>query len=333
MEKEIIKSDIGNNQNLTISYNSNLNNCGVIDSKNSPTARSLHTLVYLNKSLYLFGGYDGNRRTNDFYKYDLLLKSWSKIVTQDIPPSPRERHVAVVHDNSLFIFGGYDGINRLNDFYEFIYSGSGLPPTPRHSMCAVVFDGNMFVFSGYDGFCRSELHRFNFETNTWSEIKSRGSWPRERYRTSAAIYKNSMYIYGGHDGTKQLDDFWCFDLKKFLWEEIKVQNLPQMRDSHTTFVYKDSLYIQGGSVNVQSKADFFEYNFNSSTWTYFKNTFDEKNSVFCHSGAFVPFQDTFYIFGGFNGQTRHNIFRYFCLKEEKIKTNSNIYDSYVNNEK
>lgn len=141
-----------------------------------------------------------------------------------MPPSSRERHVAVVHDRSIFIFAGYDGVNRLNDFYEFntdnntwqevIYSGSGLPPSARHSSCAVVADGSMYVFGGYDGNCKSDLHRFNFETNTWNEIKKNlnNSWPRERYRTSSTIFNNQMYIYGGHDGSKQLDDFWCFDL-------------------------------------------------------------------------------------------------------------------------
>lgn len=38
------------------------------------------------------------------------------------------------------------------------------------------------------------------------------------------------------------------------------------------------------------------------------------NSVFCHSGAFVPFQETYFIFGGFNGFTRQNVFKYFSLK-------------------
>lgn len=222
----------------------------------------------------MFGGYLGNKRSNDFYKYDLLLKSWSKIVTQDIPPTPRERHVAVVHDNCMFIFGGYDGINRLNDFYEFnsenntwqevIYSGSGLPPTPRHSMCAIVYDGNMYVFAGYDGFTLNELHRFNFETNTWREVKQRlnSPWPSKRYRTSAALYNNFMYIYGGHNAINQLGDFWKFDLKKFIWEEIKIKdNMPLSRDSHTTFVHKDSLYIHGGTLKQLSKGDFFEYNF------------------------------------------------------------------------
>jgi N-acetylneuraminic acid mutarotase len=197
-------------------------------------------------------------------------------VTNDIPPSARERHVAVSHDNLMFIFGGYDGISRLNDFYEFnvdnntwqevIYSGSGLPPSPRHSTCATVYDGNMYVFSGYDGQCRSDLHRFNFETNTWGEVKKKNqsSWPKERYRTCAALYKNMMYVYGGHDGIRQLDDFWGFDIKKMIWEEIKVRpNLPSLRDSHMTFTNKDCLYIHGGSISNSNliKTDLFEYNF------------------------------------------------------------------------
>ena len=71
----------------------------------------------------------------------------------------------------------------------------------------------MYVFGGYDGNCRSDLHRFNFETNTWNEIKktSNCSWPRERYRTSASCYKDCLLIYGGHDGSKQLEDFGAFD--------------------------------------------------------------------------------------------------------------------------
>lgn len=147
-----------------------------------------------------------------------------------------------------------------------IYSGSGTPPTPRHSSCAVVSDGSIYVYGGYDGHCKTDLHRFNFETNTWIEIKktTNNSWPRERYRTSAAVYKDYMYIYGGHDGSKQLEDFWAFDLRSLQWRSIEVKpNIPSLRDSHVTFVYRDSLYIHGGSSanNIYYKGDFFEYNF------------------------------------------------------------------------
>jgi len=59
-------------------------------------------MVYLDRFIYIFGGYDGTKRTNDFYKFDICTnnfnkldnKIWVKIVTNDLPPSPRERHVA-----------------------------------------------------------------------------------------------------------------------------------------------------------------------------------------------------------------------------------------------
>lgn len=100
--------------------------------------------------MYVFGGYDGISRKNDFYSYDTDKLSWRKISTLDIPPQPRDRHVAVVYNRSIFIFGGYDGFNRVNDFYEYnvdfeswqevIFYGTEGPPTPRHSHSAVVYE-------------------------------------------------------------------------------------------------------------------------------------------------------------------------------------------------
>jgi hypothetical protein len=51
-------------------------------------------MVFFGKYIYLFGGYDGSKRTNDFYKYDIYSKVWTKIITNDMPPSARDRHVA-----------------------------------------------------------------------------------------------------------------------------------------------------------------------------------------------------------------------------------------------
>ena len=136
--------------------------------------------------------------------------------------------------------------------------GSGQPPTPRHSHCAIIYDGSIYVFGGYDGSYKSDLHRFNFETNTWKENKKLGSsslWPRERYRTSACVYNDCMYIYGVHYGSKQLGDIWSFDIngiylieEKTCWKLLEIQpNMPSLCDSHVSFVYKDGLYIHGGS--------------------------------------------------------------------------------------
>jgi len=72
--------------------------------------------IVVDDSLYIFGGYDGTQRTNDFYRFDFDTCTWTQIITNNLPPSPRDRHVAVVYDRFIYIFGGFDGVNRVNDF-------------------------------------------------------------------------------------------------------------------------------------------------------------------------------------------------------------------------
>ena len=99
-----------------------------------------------------------------------------------------------------------------------VYLGAGTPPTPRHSHSAVVYEDSMYVFGGYDGHYRNDFYRFNFVTNSWSQINLKpngnGVWPKSRYRTSTTVYKDMMFLFGGHDGARQLNDFYCFNFSK-----------------------------------------------------------------------------------------------------------------------
>ncbi len=66
---------------------------------------------------------------------------------------------------------------------------------------------------------------------------------------------------------------------------------------------------------------------------------NSSNHVFCHGGVFVDKTESFYIFGGYNGVTRLNDFKYFKLNDEDINTSirsQNFYknmESYINNKK
>jgi Galactose oxidase, central domain/Kelch motif len=128
-----------------------------------PCPRSLHSAVIWNDSLYIFGGYNGHVRVNDFHAYSFGTRRWSPVLPaahSGMPPSPRDRHVSVVHGNTLYIFGGFDGTSRTNDFYGFDFSSmtwreivprTGRPPSERHSHASVVHGNSMYVFGGYDG--------------------------------------------------------------------------------------------------------------------------------------------------------------------------------------
>ncbi len=77
----------------------------------------------------------------------------------------------------------------------------------------------MYVFGGNDGQIKSDLFKFNFKTNTWTEIENNNNnniWPKERCKTYASLYKNFMFIYGGNDGNDILDDLWSLDLSNIL---------------------------------------------------------------------------------------------------------------------
>jgi len=245
----------------------------------APCQRSLHTSSVLNGNLYIFGGYDGQSRINDFHGYSFRDKTWAPIIATNPQnaPSPRDRHISVVYQNSIYIFGGFDGTSRVNDFYGFDFSTmrwnaihpqhGTFAPSPRHSHSAVVYKDSLYVFGGYDGSYRSDFHQFHFPTGRWSAISphanqhqqphhhhhnnANGRQPRARYRATCTVHEPShcMLLFGGHDGSRHLSDTHVFDFEQMCWlNAVHTEGVPPIpRDSHVSAVYEDSMYIFGGS--------------------------------------------------------------------------------------
>ena len=88
-----------------------------VEISSPPCARSLHASAIWKDEMFIFGGYDGASRRNDFYSFNFKNKQW-KLLNEEshgingLPPSPRDRHCAVVHNNSFYVFGGFDGSAR-----------------------------------------------------------------------------------------------------------------------------------------------------------------------------------------------------------------------------
>jgi len=166
--------------------------------------------VVYNRSIYIFGGYDGFNRVNDFYEYNVDTESWQEV-----------------------IFCGKEG-----------------PPTPRHSHSAVVYEDCMYVFGGYDGSYKNDFYKFNFTKNQWSRIKPIDEiWPTPRYRTSCTVVDEKMYMFGGHDGQQQLNDFYYYNFMKRKWNLINYSKSfePSPRDSHILTHSDNSILLFGGS--------------------------------------------------------------------------------------
>eukprot|EP00439_Symbiodinium_sp_Y106_P036774 s1607_g4.t1 len=296
-----------------------------------PKQRSLHASIVVGDCLYIFGGYDGSSRVNDFYKFSFKASKWSQIHPAGSSPTARDRHVVVSYAEKIYIFAGYDGNNRVNDFWQYdtehevwstVDPALGNPPTPRHSHSGVEYDGSMYIFAGYDGNYRSDFHRYNFPQRKWSIVPVKGSVPKARYRTSAVAYKNRMLVVGGHDGAKHLNDFYQFNFDTLEWSMVETTGQvppPSPRDSHSAVICGDSMYLFGGSTG-SARNDLYAFSFETDQWTEVRTTpgATQKSNVpcprFCHTCD--VYNNSLYVFGGYDGQQRLNDFWQFKLATE-----------------
>lgn len=341
----------------------------VVERGSAPSQRSLHASALSNGCLYVFGGYDGQSRINDFHSFDFGEKRWSSVLPSDAsgpPPSPRDRHVALVWRHDFYVFGGFDGTARVNDFFRFDFSNMTWsrvisvpnnnsiaghinttdnpttvqqqqhpPPSPRHSHAAVVHGDCMYVFGGYDGSYRSDFHQFDFHARCWSPVIASGRPPRARYRATAVVHENtdSLLLFGGHDGTRHLNDTHVYDFRSKAWSALGTSGpSPIPRDSHISVVHHDTLYVFGGSTgsamndlhqltlnttnqhrhttNNNNTTDTNKQDFNNSvinsTWSPLLTNGMPAGHRFCHVAN--VYGSAMYVFGGYDGSNRLNDF-------------------------
>ena len=123
-----------------------------------PSPRDRHTAVVHGKCFYVFGGYDGSSRVNDFFKYDLERKTWSEVLAvHGTPPTPRHspRRCSLWRLDVCFWW-----VRRVvpKDFYEFNFKTStwtqvpkmGRVPHARYRTACVVHGDCMVLFGGHD---------------------------------------------------------------------------------------------------------------------------------------------------------------------------------------
>lgn len=265
------------------------------DISSVPSARSLHASARWKDQLFIFGGYDGISRRNDFYSFHFKHKIWARIderighaeiqqqgianasyiyangQVRGEPPSPRDRHSAVVYKNEFYVFGGFDGHARVNDLYKYDIEDntwsriipstiSTTIPTPRHSHSAVVYKDSMYIFGGYDGSYSCNLYEYNFVNNAWSLVNTVGRIPRARYRASCVMYNDKMIIHAGHDGTRHLSDTHMLDMTTQCWTSLTSVRgkTPFPRDSQIGFLHDNAMYIFGGSAGGAAMNDMHE---------------------------------------------------------------------------
>jgi N-acetylneuraminic acid mutarotase len=241
------------------------------ESEEVPSPRDRHTGVMYDGGFYVFGGYDGDQRVNDFFRFDCTTEQWSRMpaTTTADTPSPRHSHAAAVHKDSMYVFGGYDGTYR-NDLHEFNFTTAqwtrlpfkGRVPRCRYRTTLVVHNDHLFMFGGHDGSRHlNEVHSFSLETKSWALVHTDGNAPTPRDSHVACVHDRAMYIFGGSNGSA-MNDLHKLDLTTCKWEALTTRGgAPSPRFCHAAVKYDEKLYMLGGYNGYTRLDDFFSYSF------------------------------------------------------------------------
>ncbi|KAL7477390.1 hypothetical protein ACHAW6_003198 [Cyclotella cf. meneghiniana] len=321
-----------------------------------PPPRSGAASVIVKSRLYMFGGYGGGTgRLDDFYSFNFATSSWEEVeVLSESRPGCRENNGVVIGDSSrVYLFGGYNGNSWLNDLWMFdietkkwsciqessdsnnpgggedatsITGGNG-GPSRRFGYVSVVHDNKFVLFGGFDGTrWLNDMFEFDLSTNQWKIVRASGALPSVRSCPAWAKDDTHVYIHGGYDGVERKADFFACDLSTYTWSELPCKGTPPSpRYFHSCCIHGNKLYTYGGYSGSERLADMFAYDFETNHWSEVDCTNGE-----CPSGrsslVAQVYENSLYIFGGYNGVTVLNDFYKFRLKAVSIPPSALVND-------
>lgn len=182
-----------------------------------PAARESHSSASINSNVYIFGGYEGSKRTNTLLVYDVVHGQWKvATATSGIPPSPRSMHASVAFDDVVIIHGGEGYVDNNSNSNSYNSSSHGIYEAKSDLVCP----GDSFgvknkhlstmnrTYIGEHVSCFDDMYAFvpnNANTNS-----SSGKWlklqmllaplPRSGHSLTVATIegKKQMILFGGY---------------------------------------------------------------------------------------------------------------------------------------
>ncbi|TRY73581.1 hypothetical protein TCAL_05038 [Tigriopus californicus] len=211
-----------------------------------PEPRAYHGSIVLNKSLFIFGGYDGVDYLNDCIAFDLISKVWTQ---KPLMNDPRCYISAACVSGKIYAIGGYDGTQRLREVEAFdpvLNCWVSLSPMRfvRSDACAVAHKGRIYVIGGFTGTqVLPSIEVYTPETNEWTFGPPLNT---ARSGVTGVVHGNKMYVFGGFNGQQRLQSVECCDLDQVMptWEYMAAMHTP--RSNCSVVVTQDQIMVLGG---------------------------------------------------------------------------------------
>eukprot|EP00922_Rhytidocystis_sp_ex-Travisia-forbesii_P021443 GHVS01031400.1.p1 GENE.GHVS01031400.1~~GHVS01031400.1.p1 ORF type:complete len:874 (+),score=128.88 GHVS01031400.1:24-2624(+) len=295
----------------------------------APSPRTFHKAGAHGNSMYIFGGFDGQRQ-NDLYRATVVMGDDSVASVAEMAnggaggSSPSSR--AAVRAASAEREGG--DVVMPEDFWiwktvkaqttEETYS-------PRTGHTAVVWNDALYLFGGTDENARqSDIYEYTIRNGKgrWRKIVDcLGTAPPARSGSKAAVYRDSVYLFGGY--TKKYGDYFNdvhrYNIIDNCWTCISSLGTsttnPRARTDHSCVMHNNNMLIFGGFDGQTRFGDLFSLDMEDFVWTLLSedNATDQSPTErFGHSA--IMYDDSMYIFGGWDGHDTLNDLREFSTR-------------------
>jgi N-acetylneuraminic acid mutarotase len=275
----------------------------------SISAKSLHSGVFYNNEIYIFGG--TMETENCFTKFNLEKKTWINLKTE---MTPKLGHSCVVYKDILVFYGGWDRPNLSNELYYFdpnsnlttevFHKVSTNFPTKMCYHSCNIYNSSMIIFGGCffaqnHNFTRgNKILQFSFETTTMNMLTAKGDIPKERSGNVSLIYNDCLFIHGGYGiNSERYNDVFMFDLINQTWKEIKTTGYIPMKKSGSSCVYFDKkMILFGGGDDYSTSDELYEFDLITHKITIIGSiSFEPSRRKFA---SLMIDKDNVYLFGG-----------------------------------
>lgn len=242
--------------------------------------RTEAVVFQIGESVFIGGGYDGDDRLVDFWRYESATGAWVRVA--DFPGTPRTSAVAFQIGGKGYMGTGYDEDgNYLKDFWEYDPTGDkwtrkrDFAGTARYEAVGFAIEGRGFLCSGYDGNYLKDLWEYSPGTDSWVQKASLGG--SKRSGASVFVQNGKAYVLTGLNNGSYVTDFWFYEPATNTWTELERINDATDEDfdddygenirraNAITFIQNGKGYLLGGSRSGVI-GSVWEYNFGTDRW-------------------------------------------------------------------
>jgi N-acetylneuraminic acid mutarotase len=231
-------------------------------------ARSVFGSAVIRNSLFVVGGFDGERAMDSAEVFDCATNSWSLL-----PPLLQRRcscSCAVLR-GQLYVIGGVCGPLALShvEKYDSVTKEwmSVTPLSETRSACGVASIGDyIYVVGGINsqGATINTGEVYSYTTQEWKEIAQMS----ERRRSLALCALNGqLYAIGGNNGSHDLRSCEVYDPIKNTWRPIHSMINARMYCSAATF--DGEIFAAGGVEEASTLMSIERYDPQTGMWTSF----------------------------------------------------------------